>query len=328
MLRLGNIELDMPVIQSAISGYSDRPMRVLARQFGAPMTFAGLMLDKSTAHAKMWAKPEFGLSEDEHPIGGQLVGTEPEMMARAAKVMEEKGFDLVDLNFACPAPKVLARKRGGHLLNEPERAVEIFNRVRESVKCPVTLKLRRAFYEDDQEREYFWRICAGAVNGGVDALIVHGRAVEQRYRGEADWETVEQVKERFPDTVVIGSGDLFTATSAVERLQSNRVDGVVLARGAIGNPWIFRKVKELLEGDGQYVEPSVAEVGEVLLKHFEMVQECYPPRKSIPYFRKFCVGYCRRHPERKKTLLALMAATTADEIRQVVNERFMSENDE
>ena len=325
MLHLGDIDLDIPVIQAAISGYSDRPMRVLARQFGAPMTFSGLMLDKSTAHTKMWAKPQFHLEEDEHPIGGQLAGTEPRMMAQAAKVLQEKGFDLIDLNFACPAPKVLARRRGGHLLHEPDRAIEIFYRVRETVKCPVTIKLRRSFYENDAQNEHFWRICEAAVKGQVNALIVHGRAVEQRYRGQADWKVVEQVKQRFPRTIVLGSGDLFTAQNAVERLRNSKVDGVILARGAIGNPWIFSQVRRMLNGEGQYFEPPLAEVGQVLLRHFEMVLETYPRPKAIPYFRKFCVGYCRRHPQRKKTLLALMAARTADQVRRVVKENFLSE---
>jgi tRNA-dihydrouridine synthase B len=320
MLEIGNIKLGAPVFQAAISGYSDRAMRELARRYGAELTFSGLMLDKSVSHRKMWRRGEFVMNEDEHPIGGQLLGSDPGQMSQAAAILQDKGYDLIDLNFACPAPKVLARGRGGYLLNHPERAIEIFRRVREAIRLPLMLKLRSGYVQEDTEREHFWRICEAAAGEGIDAVIVHGRSVEQRYRGEANWQVVSEVKQRYPEMTVIGSGDLFTGQDVMHRLGSSGLDGVVIARGAIGNPWIFEEVGYLWRGEGQWQEPSLAEQGKVILGHLEKVLELYPARKAIPYFRKFCVRYCRRHPQRKATVIKLMAAKTVEELRSAIGE--------
>ena len=320
--KIGNIQLDIPVIQAALSGYTDLAMRFLAREFGAPMTFSGLMLDKTVIHQKAWKKGAFILGEDEHPIGGQLLGNEPEMMARAAQVLVDRGYDLVDLNFACPAPKVLARHRGGYMLRKAQRAIEIVLEVRKAVPVPLTIKLRTSYYQDDQEKEAFWTICEGAVKEGIDGLFVHGRAVEQRYRDRADWEVIRAVKRRFPETVIFGSGDLFTAEEAVTKIKESGVDGVIITRGAIGNPWIFRDLRTLFNGPHSSSPPSIAEVGRVMDRHFDMLLELYERRKVIGYFRKFCAGYCRRHPQRKKALLAMMAARTVEQVKDTIQEWF------
>ena len=323
MVTLDTIRLDIPVIQAALSGYSDLAMRRLARDFGAPMTFSSLMLDKTAVYLKAWRKGAFILGEDEQPIGGQLLGNEPEMMARAAEIMVEKGYNLIDLNFACPAPKVLARKRGGHFLKEARKAVEIISQVRAKIEIPVTVKLRTSYYQDDVEKEAFWAICEGAVKEGIDGLFVHGRAVEQRYRDRADWEVIREVKQRFPETIVFGSGDLFTATEAVKKLKESEVDGVIIARGAIGNPWIFSELRELFNGVNNGRPPNMTEVGKVMERHFDMILDLHDKRKAIAYYRKFCVGYCRRHPQRKKSLLALMAAKTVEQVKETIQEWFI-----
>lgn len=322
MVNIGNIQLDIPVIQAALSGYSDMAMRQLSRDFGVPLTYSGLMLDKTAVHEKAWKKGAFILGENEKPIGGQLLGNEPEMMARAAEIMAEKGYNLIDLNFACPAPKVLARKRGGYLLRKPRKAIEIIREVRNVVSLPLTIKLRTSFYQSDLEKEYFWRICEGAVKEGINGIFVHGRAVEQRYRDRADWNVIREVKQRFPETVVFGSGDMFTAAEAVSKHNESEVDGVIIARGAIGNPWIFRDLREILTGAQASDPPGLTEVGQVMKRHFDLLLELYESRKVIAYFRKFCVGYCRRHPQRKKALLAMMAAKTVRQVQDAIREWF------
>ena len=186
MLKIGNIILDVPFFQASLSGYSDYAMRAIARDFGAPMTFAGVVLAKSVIHPRVFNNPSFKPGDDEHPIGAQLLGEDPEIMARAAKVVWKAGFDLIDLNFACPAPKVIRRKRGGFLLNDPDKVIEIYNAVKESVDCPVTMKLRTSF--ENQSHDNFWDISSRAAAGKVDALIVHPRTVCQRFTGSANWQ--------------------------------------------------------------------------------------------------------------------------------------------
>ena len=241
-------------------------------------------------------------------------------MAKAAAGFESIGFDIIDLNFACPAPKVLRRKRGGYQLKEPDVVIETIRRVRQAVRCPVSIKLRTGFDSSAESLEKFWEICERTQGEGIDAITVHGRTVTHKYRGKAHWQTVSEVKKRFADMTIFGSGDLMEAETIVHRLETSGLDGVVIARGAIGNPWIFREVRALLTGQKKPADPSMEEQGEVMLRHFELMLEVRPERKAVPFFRKFAAGYCRRHEQRKQVLLAIMAAKTGDQLQGTIKE--------
>jgi tRNA-dihydrouridine synthase B len=313
MLKIGNITLDVPFFQASLSGYSDYAMRAVARDYGAPLTFAGVFLAKSVIHPRVFKGPLFKPGDDEHPIGAQLLGEDPRIMASAAQVACKAGYDLIDLNFACPAPKVLLRKRGGFLLNNPDKAVEIYNAVRESVDCPVTIKLRTSF--NNESNDNFWQICTKAVEGKVDALIVHPRTVYQRFTGSADWQFLADVKKRFPNTIIIGSGDLFSADTIIKNIKNTGVDGAVIARGAIGNPWLFRHLRE---GD-KFVPPTLEEQKQVILKHFGLLRKLYGDKKAVAHFRKFAIAYCKLHPLRKTVHKSLVFAKTVDEFIALIN---------
>ena len=318
MLKLGHISLDVPFFQASLSGYSDYAMRRLALDFGAPLTFAGVILAKSAAHPGVVEKPEFKPRDDEHPVGAQILGTEPHIMARAAKELVNVGYDLIDLNFACPAPKILRRGRGGYLLKEPQKVMAIFRCVREAVDCPVLMKLRIGFDKSEQSRENFLEIVSKASAAGVDALIIHGRSVQQRFGCVADWQFLSGLKRQFPKATIIGGGDLFEAEIIAERMNSTGVDGVVIARGAVGNPWIFRHLRAVFDGGGQLEPPGIEEQGRVILRHFELVRGLYKAEKAIKYFRKFIVGYCKIHPERKRAQQGLLTANDRKELLAAV----------
>lgn len=320
MLKLGTITLDVPFFQASLSGYSDYAMRKLARDFGVPLTFAGVMLAKSVMHPKVFNSPAFRAGDDEHPVGAQLLGEEPKVMAKAAKAVVTAGYDLIDLNFACPAPKVLRRQRGGFLLKKPDRVMEIYHAVREAVDCPVTMKLRTGFDKSDACLDDFWGIVSRAVAAKVDALIVHPRSVCQRFTGTADWQLLTELKKRFPQETIIGSGDLFSIETVKENMQSTGVDGVVIARGAIGNPWIFSQLRALFDDRAKFVPPTIEQQGEVILKHFNLVYRLYEPKKAIGYFRKFVAGYCKLHPLRKKSQRAIFAAKNKEEFISAVKQ--------
>ena len=313
-LRLGNLRIAGPFFQGALSGYTDRAMRTIAREHGASLTFAGLMLDKVTLHPPALEKGLFRLGEDEHPVGGQLLGSDPEMMAAAAGTLVEMGFDLVDLNFACPAPKIIRKARGGYLLNNPERVIAIFRRVRQAVACPVTLKLRIGVSDTAADREAFWQVCRSAAAEGIDGLLIHGRTVEQNYRGRAEWETVSQVKREFPGVAVMGSGDIDSAETACRRLGEHRLDGISVARAAIGNPWIFQELRARQAGTAEPPGPDLGEQGAVMLRHFAMMRELYPPYKAVINFRKISIRYAKRHPQRRLVHTALLKAGTPEEV--------------
>lgn len=314
MLKIGNVILEVPYFQASLAGYSDYAMRIIARDCGAPLVFAGAMLAKSVIHPKVFNSPAFKPGDDEHPIGAQLLGEDPEMMAKAARVVSKAGYDLIDLNFACPSPKVIRRKRGGFLLNDPDKVIEIYDAVRGAVDCPVTMKLRTSF--NGKSYDNFWDIATRAVTGGVDALIVHPRAVCQRFTGQADWQFLSEVKRRFPRTIIFGSGDLFSVEAIKNNMKNSGVDGAVIARGAIGNPWIF---SQLRDGD-DFLPTTLEQQGQVISRHFSLVCKLYGHKKGIRHFRKFAIAYCKLHPSRKKAQKALFTAKTVDEFLAAVKQ--------
>ena len=319
MLTIGNIKLKRRFFQASLSGYSDYAMRNLARRFGVELTFPGVMLAKIILCPKVLRKPVFLPGDDEHPIGAQIMGNDPEIMARAAKGLHEVGYDMIDLNFACPAPKVLHRGRGGALLKNPPAIREIIQQVRDAVDCPLMMKLRIGYDNSDESSEKFWQICENAAADGIDAVIIHGRTVNQRYRAKANWQIVRDVKQKFPDMTVIGSGDIFSGADIVDRLQDG-LDGVVVARGAVGNPWIFADAKAILNGKETIGRGSLKSQGEIIIEHFEMVRQIHGNRKAIGYFRKFTSAYSKGHPAAKKVRLELVEAKTEEQLIEKIKE--------
>lgn len=322
MLTLGNITLPFPFFQASLSGYSDYAMRKMARRFGAPLTLSGAMLAKSAANPEVVGKQIFRPFDDEHPVGAQILGDEPEVCAKAARELVRAGYDLIDINFACPAPKVVRRGRGGALLKEPQKLIETFEAVRQAVNLPVIVKLRTCFDGKTKHRDDFQQIAGGLIEKGVDGLVIHGRTVEQKFRGKADWRILAGLKRQFPEATIIGSGDLFDAEQTMEILRQTSIDGVAIARGAIGNPWIFRDLKAILEGRPQPKAPNVIEQGKVMLEHFELLCQIYQPKKAVRYLRKFTHGYCRRHPKRKKVQNAILGAQNKNELIKIIEQLY------
>ncbi len=319
-LKLGQLELDVPFFQAALSGYTDWAMRKLAKDFGCPLTLTGVMLAKSVANPKVLRKREFRPQEDEHPVGAQLLSRTPQTMAKAARDCVAVGYDLIDLNFACPAPKVLRRKRGGALLAEPDLVADILKAVKDVVDCPVLMKLRYGVNHNPDAEASFWQIVEQSINQGVDALVIHGRTVSEKYRGKADWGILQKVKQAFPQATIVGSGDLFSAVDAVDLMARTGLDGIVAARGAVGNPWLLRDLRSLFEGKPLPARPTLPEQKEALLCHFNRVLQLYEERRAVGFFRKFAAGYTKAHPQRKTVLLAIMAAKTKQELYDVVEQ--------
>ncbi len=322
-LRIGSLTLDVPFYQAALSGYTDRAMRLLAKRFGSPLSFTGVLLDKIALHPKAVKTLQFLPDDDEHPVGAQVLGSDPATMAAAAAAFANSGFDLIDLNFACPAPKVLRRGRGGFLMKHPAVVAEALERTRNAVKCPVMIKLRIGYDDSEYSRENFWDICHRIAAIGPDAVCIHGRTVEKLYRGKADWSIITEVKRQYPHLTIIGSGDVMTAETVVERLTTSGLDGAVIARGAVGNPWIFRDARVLVEGKPLPPSPTLAEQAEIILDHIRMVLQLKPERKGLMYFRKFTANYARLHPNRKTVQLDLMAAKTRAQLEQAIHKHYL-----
>ncbi len=318
-LKLGAVALDVPFFQASLSGYSDYAMRTFARRYGCPFTMTDVMLDKSVLHPDFQTMPGVHPGDDEHPVGAQILGKTPATMARAARYLAAAGYDLIDLNFACPAPKVLRRGRGGALLDDPDAAIAILKAVRDAVRCPVLMKLRIGMSHSARSRDCFWEIVTRSIEHGVDALVIHGRTVSEMYRGKADWDIAAEVKRRFPAATIIGSGDIFDPPATIELMQRTGLDGFVVARGAIGNAWIFRDLRCVWENRPLPPPPDLTEQRLVILEHFHRVLQGYPESWAVNHFRKYIIYYVRRHPKRKQVLLALLKARTRDEVEAEIH---------
>lgn len=323
MLKIGSIQLNNPFLQAALSGYTDYPMRIIARRFGCPLTFTGVMLDRISLHPKAIKQTKFHCLDDEHPVAAQIFGHDPEIIAQSAAQFRRLGYDMIDLNFACPVPKVLRRERGGWLMRKPDIVRQAFLRTRETVDCPVMMKLRIGFDHSEAAREDFWQIVDNAVADGVDALGIHGRTVEQKYKGKADWSVIAEVKKKHPSLTLFGSGDLMDAPTILQRMQETGVDGVLIARGAIGNPWIFSDSIALWEGKSLPQPPSLPEQAEIMLQHYEMINQERPGRRGVSFFRKFSARFAHRHPERNKVLLDFMRVKEPQKLRDLINQWYI-----
>lgn len=322
MLAIGSIHLELPVVQAAMSGYSDWPMRAIARKLGAPYTICEVMIDSFVSALKSRTRTRHHLfvTDSDHPVGAQLMGAEPDEFPAAARKLVDAGFDVIDINFGCPAKKASGRCRGGYHLGQPDVAIEIVRRVRDSVPpgTPVTVKMRRGLDDTQQSRDNFFRIMETAFDLGVAAITVHGRTVEQKYVGPSRWEFLKEVRQQFPDRTLLGSGDLFTAADCVRMLHETGVDGVTAARGSIGNPWIFSQAAALLRGEPMPEPPTVHQQREVICEHFRLAEQILPPDQVSKQLRKFCIHYSAWHPDTESVRTAFIAVRNADDWRQVI----------
>ena len=295
-LKIGEVEVGFPVVLASLAGYSDLAYRLVCRSLSAPYCTTEAMLDRQLLMEGKLLQRLVRLDNADHPVAGQIMGNEPAVMAQAAATLSRLGFDVIDLNFACPVRKVLARKRGGYLMAHPERGLDIVNAVLEAVPDrPVTIKLRRAFQETEASSQAFWKIAQGAFQAGIAGICVHARTVDQKYRGPADWAFLARVKREFPDRTIIGSGDVHTAADALRMIEQTGVDGVMAARGAIGNPWIFQQARDLAAGREPRV-PGIDEQRELISLHFRIACDLYGPGRGLRIMRNFGICYARRHP--------------------------------
>ena len=327
-LQLGPLRFAFPVVQAALSGYSDWPMRVIARRLGAPYTICEVMLDKFIVSVAKGGKAKrfLRVTDEEHPCGAQLMGAAPEDFPPAAIKLVEAGFDAIDLNFACPVKKVLGRCRGGFLLSRPDVALEIVARVRDALpeQVPLTVKMRRGMDDRPQSREDFFTIFDGAYRLGAAAITVHGRTVRQRYEGRSSRAFLGEVKRHAGANVVIGSGDIFTAKDCLDMFAQTGVDGVAVARGAIGNPWIFAQIRALAEGRA-IPPPSLHQQRAVIAEHYRLSGEIYGEKRCCALMRKFGIKYARLHPQADEVRQAFIAVTDPGDW-QAVLEKWYAED--
>ena len=314
-LTIGTVAVEFPVVQAALSGYSDGPMRIVARRLGASYTLAEVMIDRFVLDLKsrQRTRRHLRVTDEEHPVGGQLMGSNPAEFGPAALRLVEAGFDVIDINFGCPVKSTAGNCRGGFLLSQPEVALEIVRRTRDAVPhhIPVTLKMRRGLDESVESRDRFFQILDGAFAHGIAAITVHGRTVQQKYNGPSNWDFLREVKQHAGSKTILGSGDLFTAQACLDMFQITGVDGVSVARGAIGNPWIFSQVKALAAGLPM-PEPDLSEQRRVMELQFELCVQVSDVPQALTTMRMFGMKFAQLHPQYAEVRNAFAAAQSVE----------------
>jgi tRNA-dihydrouridine synthase B len=321
-IQLGPVTIDLPIALAALAGYGDWSARVMARRLGAGYAVAEVLLDRFVVNVSKGNKVHrfIRVTDDDHPVAAQLMGSAAEEIAAAAKTLVGSGFDVIDVNFGCPVKKVVGKCRGGYLLEHTAEALEIVARVRDAVPAamPVTLKMRRGYDDSPASREKFFAILDGAFQLGIAAVTVHGRTVRQKYEGPSSWAFLREVKQWAGSRIVFGSGDLFTAQDCMEMIAQTGVDGLSIARGSIGNPWIFRDVRALATGQPLPPPPGLTEQRDALSDHYRLAEEAYGPIRCVSVMSKFGIKYSRLHPHATEVRDAFVAVHRAPQWHEVL----------
>jgi nifR3 family TIM-barrel protein len=326
-------------MQAGLAGYSDMAMRVVARRRGCPYAVTEALLDQVLLRGGRGREKGAILCEADHPVAGQLMGSEPEELAAASKLLIESGFDVIDLNFACPVKKVMGRCRGGYLLSDPATAVTIMRKVRDAIgDFPLSIKLRRALNDSAQAADWFDEVFNEAVTLNFAAIAVHGRTVEQKYTGTADWNFLAGLRERLPQSTIenqkskmpsapalFGSGDVFTAHDALRMYQTTGLDGIWIARGAIGNPWIFNEFTALLRGEPLPPPPTIHAQRDALLEHFTLSVQIYGEEHAARHMRKMGIKYAKLHPNGPTVWREFIAVKNQREWNEVLSRHYTTD---
>lgn len=278
-----------------MAGCTDLAFRLLAREYG--MEFAFLEMVSADALVRQNDKT-IGLLKTvakDKPLGAQLVGCNPDTMGEAAAMIEEMGFDLLDINCGCPVPKITAPGGGSALLIEPEKTKKIFEAVVKNVKnIPVTVKMRKGYTDPSGDEAV--RLAKIAEDAGMSAVTVHGRTRAQGYTGTADWEAIGKVK-RALKIPVLGNGDVLNGADAQRLMDVSGCDGVMIGRGALGNPWIYRSIESSLKGEtAPFAEPTLEEKRAAALKHFDYEIQTEVEKLAVLKFRKIACWYFKEMP--------------------------------
>jgi tRNA-dihydrouridine synthase B len=291
-LQIGKIKTEGNLVLGPMAGVTDLPFRLLCKEQGADLIYTEMVSAKGIQYNNKNTEELLLVKEEERPVSLQLFGRDPVILSETAKKIEHRNFDILDINMGCPVPKVVNNGEGSALMKEPKLIGEIVSAVSKAISKPLTIKIRRGFNEAEVNAVEVARIAE--VNGAA-AIAVHGRTREQYYSGKADWEIIRQVKEAV-SIPVIGNGDVGTYEDAVRIQKETGCDGVMIARGAQGNPWIFMHIKEAMRNNAAPLKPTIREAVDMMLRHAKLEVMYKGEYVGIREMRKHVAWYTTGYP--------------------------------
>ena len=288
MLSIGNVKLDNITVLAPLAGITNLPMRLIAKEAGCGLVCSEMISANGLVYRSSKTEQLLQSGPEDKPLSVQLFGSDPDIMASAAKIVESSGADILDINFGCSVKKILKSDSGAALMRKPDLAEAVIRSVRSAIRIPLTIKIRTGWEKNADDARTITRI---AEKEGVDAIAIHPRLATQGFKGRADWRVIAEIK-RAVSIPVIGNGDIASARDAIQMMTETGCDAVMVGRAAIGNPWIFRQINALLKGEAfsetdltsrfrlmtRYLVSSVAYFGER--------QACYMMRSRLAWFVK------------------------------------------
>ena len=295
-LKIGDVSLKNNLILAPMAGVTDLPFRLLCKEQGAGLLCMEMVSAKAIYFNNKNTEELLNIDDREPPVSLQLFGSDPDIISEMAKKIEDRPFSILDINMGCPVPKVAGNGEGSALMKNPKLVEEIVSKTAKAIKKPVTVKIRKGFDDAHVNAVEIARIAESA---GAAAVAVHGRTREQYYSGKADWDIIRQVKEavKIP---VIGNGDVTSPESARQLMETTGCDGIMIGRGAQGNPWIFRQILHWMETGEEEPKPNLEEVKAMILRHARMLVDYKRAYTSIREMRKHVAWYTAGYPNSAK----------------------------
>ena len=314
-MKIGNIEIKNNVFLAPMAGVTDMPFRIICREMGCGLVYSEMVSAKGMLYQSKNTEKILEVGENENPIAVQLFGSDFQILASMAKKIENYNIDIIDINMGCPVPKIVKNGEGSALMLEPKRIEKIIKAMVDAQDKPVTIKIRKGFDDNNINAVEIAKI---AEANGACAVTVHGRTRQQYYSGKADWDIIKKVKKAV-NIPVIGNGDIFTPLDAKNLFEYTNCDAVMVARGAQGNPWIFKSINHYIKTGEILPEPSLREKANLILKHAKMLINYKGEYTGIREMRRHISYYSKGIKDGSKLRQNINCVENYEDLETIIN---------